>query len=161
MTKRYRMLVGSDDAGLDYKTVISSDLQADPRVLSVRDLGVSAAEPKALSYGEVAIKAAELIRDGEADRAILFCGTGIGVAIAANKVEGIRATVAHDSFSVERSIMSNNCQVLTIGQRVIGLQLARRLAQEWLDYEFDSASPSNGKIQVISQYEAFGGIARS
>ena len=88
-----------------------------------------------------------------ADRAILVCGTGIGVAIAANKVAGIRATVAHDSFSVERSILSNDCQVLTMGQRVIGLQLARRLAKEWLDYEFDPSTPSNDKVVVIKDYE--------
>ena len=73
-----------------------------------------------------AIAAGKKIVAGEADRAILVCGTGIGVAIAANKVPGIRATVAHDSFSVERSILSNDCQILTLGQRVIGLQLARQ-----------------------------------
>ena len=85
------------------------------------------------SYPSVAIEAGKRISAGEADRAILVCGTGIGVAIAANKVPGIRATVAHDSFSVERSILSNDCQVLTLGQRMIGIQLARRLAREWLD----------------------------
>ena len=96
----------------------------------------------ASSYPSVAIAAGEKITAGEADRAILVCGTGIGVAIAANKVPGIRATVAHDSFSVERSILSNDCQILTLGQRVIGLQLARRLAKEWLGYVFDPTSPS-------------------
>src|SRR5215212_4599886 len=84
---------------------------------------------------------------------ILVCGTGIGVAIAANKVPGIRATVAHDSFSVERSILSNDCQILTLGQRVIGLQLARRLAKEWLGYIFDPNSPSNAKVSEIIEYE--------
>jgi ribose 5-phosphate isomerase B len=101
----------------------------------------------------VAIAAGEKIRAGEADRAILVCGTGIGVAIAANKVPGIRATVAHDSFSVERSVLSNNCQILTLGQRVIGLQLARRLAREWLDYVFDPTSHSGPKVAEISEYE--------
>ncbi len=90
---------------------------------------------------------------GEADRGILICGTGIGVAISANKVKGIRATVAHDSFSVERSILSNDCQVLTMGQRVIGLELARRLAKDWLTYTFDPASASADKVKLISGYE--------
>ena len=67
-----------------------------------------------------------------------MCGTGLGVAIAANKVRGIRAVTAHDSFSVERAVLSNNAQVLTFGQRVIGLELARRLAAEWLTYRFDT-----------------------
>jgi ribose 5-phosphate isomerase B len=75
------------------------------------------------------------------------------VAIAANKVPGIRATVAHDSFSVERSILSNDCQILTLGQRVIGLQLARRLAKEWLSYIFDPDSPSYAKVSEIIEYE--------
>ncbi|CAM5676555.1 Galactose-6-phosphate isomerase subunit LacB [Streptomyces tendae] len=80
----------------------------------------------------MAIAAAEMVARGEADRALLVCGTGLGVAIAANKVKGIRAVTAHDS--VERAILSNNAQVLTFGQRVVGLELARRLAAEWLTY---------------------------
>ena len=102
----------------------------------------------------MAIAAAELVASGRADRALLVCGTGLGVAIAANKVPGIRAVTAHDSFSVERSVLSNNAQVLTFGQRVIGLELARRLAQEWLTYEFDDASASAGKVGRITAYEA-------
>jgi len=101
----------------------------------------------------VAITAGKKIAAGEADRAILICGTGIGVAIAANKVPGIRATVAHDSFSIERSILSNDCQILTLGQRVIGLQLARRLAREWVGYIFDPSTPSGAKVAEINDYE--------
>ena len=97
--------------------------------------------------------AARLVAEGKADRALLVCGTGLGVAISANKVPGIRAVTAHDSFSVERSVLSNNAQVLCFGQRVIGLELARRLAREWLNYEFDPASPSAGKVEAIEQYE--------
>lgn len=152
--KPLRIVVASDDAGYDYKRAIVADLEADPRVASVEDVGVHGDGLKDSSYGQVAISAAERIRDGQADRGILICGTGIGVAIAANKVEGIRATVAHDSFSVERSILSNNCQILTMGQRVIGIELARRLAREWLGYEFDQTSPSAEKVAVISDYES-------
>jgi ribose 5-phosphate isomerase B len=149
----FRLVIGSDVAGFDYKEALLADLRADQRVESVEDLGVMAEGLEDESYGEVAIAAAERIRSGRADRGILVCGTGIGVAIAANKVPGVRATVAHDSFSVERSILSNDCQILTFGQRVIGLQLALRLAQEWLGYEFDPASPSNEKVAVITAYE--------
>lgn len=153
MSRQYRLVVGSDSAGYEYKNAILADLQTDPRVASVEDLGVYEGGLENASYPEVAIAAGEKIAGGRADRAILVCGTGIGVAIAANKVAGIRATVAHDSFSVERSILSNDCQVLTMGQRVIGLQLARRLAKEWLDYEFDPSTPSNEKVAVIKDYE--------
>ena len=75
------------------------------------------------------------------------------MAIAANKVDGIRAVTAHDSFSVERAILSNNAQVLTFGQRVVGLELARRLAREWLTYTFDATSTSAAKVDLICAYE--------
>lgn len=153
MSEQFRLIVGSDDAGFEYKNAILADLETDERVISVQDLGVYDGGRLNASYPEVAIAAAEKIAAGQADRAILVCGTGIGVAIAANKIDGIRATVAHDSFSVERSILSNDCQVLTMGQRVIGLHLARRLAKEWLGYVFDPTSPSNDKVAVITEYE--------
>ncbi|MBO0518373.1 RpiB/LacA/LacB family sugar-phosphate isomerase, partial [Streptomyces beijiangensis] len=86
------------------------------------------------AYPHVAVDAARLVADGSFDRALLVCGTGLGVAISANKVPGIRAVTAHDSFSVERAVLSNDAQVLCLGQRVIGLELARRLVREWLTY---------------------------
>ncbi|MFW6599457.1 ribose-5-phosphate isomerase [Propionibacteriaceae bacterium Y2011] len=148
-----RLLVGGDGAGIEYKDAILADLRTDPRVASVVDLGADADDPTGTSYPSVATRAGELIMKGDADRAILVCGTGIGVAISANKVPGIRATVAHDSFSVERSILSNDCQVVTFGQRVIGLQLARRLAREWLGYRFDTTSHSAANVAEIVAYE--------
>ena len=154
MTRTWRVIVGSDEAGYQYKEAIKADLAQDPRVSEVIDLGVDANSTTA--YPVVAIAAGEKIRAGDADRAILICGTGLGVAIAANKVPGIRAATAHDSYSVERSILSNNAQILTMGQRVIGLELARRLAREWIGYEFDEASASAEKVAVIEGYESTG-----
>lgn len=147
----WRIVVGSDDAGLDYKTILKRDLEGDPRVAEVIDVGVGADESTA--YPHVAVAAARLVASGEADRALLVCGTGLGVAISANKVHGIRAVTAHDGFSVERSVLSNDAQVLCFGQRVIGLELARRLAGEWLDYRFDPASASAAKVDAIRGYE--------
>jgi ribose 5-phosphate isomerase B len=149
--KPLRIVVGSDDAGLRYKDVLKADLAGDARVESVVDVGVNGDDKTA--YPSIAIAAAEMVARGEADRALLVCGTGLGVAISANKVKGIRAVTAHDSFSVERSVLSNNAQVLTFGQRVIGLELARRLAKEWLGYRFDPASASAGKVAVLADYE--------
>lgn len=146
-----RLIVGCDEAGLQYKEAIRADLEGDPRVASVVDVGVSGTEDTA--YPHVAVAAARLVAAGEADRAILICGTGLGVAISANKVKGIRAVTAHDSFSVERSILSNDAQVLCMGQRVIGIELARRLAREWLGYAFDPGSNSAEKVRAISEYE--------
>lgn len=146
-----RIVVGSDDAGYEYKEALKGDLAADARVAEVTDVGVGADEDTA--YPHVAVAAAKLVAEGKADRALLVCGTGLGVAISANKVPGIRAVTAHDSFSVERSVLSNNAQVLCLGQRVIGLELARRLAREWLGYEFDPQSASAGKVEAIEHYE--------
>ena len=153
MPEGIRLLLGGDSAGYRYKDAILADAREDPRVASVEDLGVNESDPAAGTYPSVAIAAGTKIMNGEADRAILVCGTGIGVAISANKVKGIRATVAHDSFSVERSILSNDCQVLTLGERVIGLQLARRLAREWLGYAFDPSSHSKANVDEIVDYE--------
>ncbi|HWS35421.1 MAG TPA: ribose-5-phosphate isomerase [Actinoplanes sp.] len=146
---KLRIVVGADEAGFAYKEALKADLAASDLVETVVDVADTPDHP----YPDVAIAAAELVAAGKADRALLVCGTGLGVAIAANKVNGIRAVTAHDSFSVERSIMSNNAQVLTFGQRVIGLELARRLAKEWLTYTFDTSSASAGKVALIEQYE--------
>jgi ribose 5-phosphate isomerase B len=146
-----RIVVGCDDAGFEYKESLKGDLLADDRVGEVIDVGVGADEHTA--YPHVAVAAARLVASGKADRALLVCGTGLGVAISANKVPGIRAVTAHDSFSVERSVLSNNAQVLCFGQRVVGLELARRLAREWLNYEFDPQSASADKVEAIEGYE--------
>ena len=152
MEKKLRIVVGADDAGFEYKEALKRDLSANPLVESVVDVGVTADEHTA--YPRVAVQAAELVAAGDADRALLVCGTGLGVAISANKVPGIRAVTAHDSFSVECSVLS--AQVLTFGQRVIGLELARRLAREWLTYRFDETSSSADKVRVLSSYEETG-----
>ncbi|MET7398518.1 ribose-5-phosphate isomerase [Dactylosporangium sp. NPDC005572] len=151
MTDRLRIVVGGDDAGYRYKELLKADLEASDLVASVVDVGVEA--DGHAPYPRVAIEAAEMIARGEADRALLVCGTGLGVAISANKVPGIRAVTAHDSFSVERSVLSNNAQVLCLGQRVIGIELARRLVREWLGYRFDPTSASFDKLAVLGRYE--------
>lgn len=152
MSQGLRIVVGSDDAGYEYKEALKGDLKADDRVADVTDVGVGTDEDTA--YPHIAVAAARLIAEGKADRALLVCGTGLGVAISANKVPGVRAVTAHDSFSVERSVLSNNAQVLCFGQRVVGLELARRLAREWLGYEFDPNSKSADKVEAICGYEA-------
>lgn len=151
MSDPLRIIIGSDDAGYAYKEALKADMAASDLVASVEDMGVD--EAAKTPYPTIAIAAAEKVAAGEADRALLICGTGLGVAISANKVPGIRAVTAHDSYSVERGVLSNNAQVLCFGQRVVGLELARRLAAEWLTYRFDESSNSAQKVAVISAYE--------
>ena len=148
----WRIVVGSDDAGFAYKERLKADFLADPRVAEVIDVGVTADE--STFYPNVAIDLAEAIAEVRADRGLLVCGTGLGMAIAANKVAGIRAVTANDCYSVERAVLSNNAQVLCFGQRVVGLELARRLASEWLGYRFDESSASADKVAVIEEYDA-------
>jgi ribose 5-phosphate isomerase B len=126
--------------------------------VSVTDVGSDGADDKT-AYPHRAAAAAKLVASGAVDRALLVCGTGLGVAISANKIRGVRAVTAHDSFSVERAVLSNNAQVLCMGERVVGLELARRLAREWLGYVFDPASASADKVAAIGRYEEeqFGG----
>lgn len=151
MSEKLRIVIGNDEAGVEFKTALKDLLEADERVESVLDVGVGSNDSTA--YPHIAVDAARKVAAGEADRALLICGTGLGVAIAANKVPGIRAVTAHDSYSVERSVLSNNAQVLTFGQRVIGLELAKKLVNEWLSHRFDENSSSAAKVEAICSYE--------
>jgi ribose 5-phosphate isomerase B len=146
-----RIVVGSDCAGIRYKDALADQLRADDRVSEVIDVGRDIDEDT--HYPHIAVAAARLIQEGKADRALLVCGTGLGVAISANKVPGIRAVTAHDSFSVERAILSNDAQVLCMGERVVGLEVARRLTREWIGYRFDPQSASAEKVAAIGEYE--------
>ena len=112
-----RIVVAADPAAVEYKDVVKADLEADSRVDDVIDVGVQAGDDTL--YPHIGIKGAHVIKDGKADRGIFFCGTGMGMAITANKVPGIRACTAHDSFSVERLIMSNDAHVLCLGLSLI------------------------------------------
>ena len=151
MADKLRIVVGSDCAGLRYKEILADQLRNDDRVSEVIDVGRDIDEDT--HYPHIAVAAGRLIMEGEADRALLVCGTGLGVAISANKVPGIRAVTAHDSFSVERAVLSNDAQVLCMGERVVGLEVAKRLTREWLDYRFDTSSASAAKVAAIGEYE--------
>src|ERR1700724_4181414 len=108
--------VGADDAAFELKGKIIAYLKS--RGIPVEDYGVNQPDPSVL-YPDVALTVAQAVAAGKHDRGILMCGTGIGVAITANKVPGIRAGVCHDSYSTERSRKSNDCQIMTMGGRMI------------------------------------------
>ncbi|WP_225199351.1 ribose-5-phosphate isomerase [Gluconobacter oxydans] len=149
---KLKLVIGCDDAGLRFRDALKADFEKHPAIASVTDIGVTGEVSE--DYPHVAVRAARMVAAGEADRALLICGTGLGVAISANKVPGIRAVTAHDVYSVQRSILSNNAQILCFGERVIGLELARELAKEWLRHRFDESSASAGKVAAIKSYEA-------
>ncbi|TLW91798.1 ribose-5-phosphate isomerase [Saccharomonospora piscinae] len=148
-----RVVVAADNAGVELKNAVRDQLSADDRVSEVIDLGATSADDDT-AYPHFGLAAAEKVAAGEADRAVLVCGTGIGMAVSANKVAGIRATVAHDSYSAERSVKSNNCQIITFGARVVGPELAKKITAEWLGHTFDPGSASAAKVACITDYEA-------
>lgn len=139
-----KIAIGSDEVGFDLKEVIKEYLKQ--RGIEYSDLGAKSKDP--VLYPEVAEAVAEAVRSGECDRGILVCGTGIGMAIAANKVPGIRAACCHDSYSAERARKSNNAQIITFGSRVIGPELAKSLLSIWLESEF-AGGPSAPKVAKI------------
>ncbi|MFE9661814.1 RpiB/LacA/LacB family sugar-phosphate isomerase [Streptomyces sp. NPDC005955] len=149
--KKFRLVVGSDGAGREYGNALAADMRASELVASVIDIGLDGQTRSA--YPEVAIAAGKLIADCRADRALLVCHTGLGMAIAANKVRGVRAVTAHDPLSVRASVLSNNAQVLALGQGVIGLALARRLTVEWLAHHFDDPPSAVAKLGTIRAFE--------
>lgn len=147
-----RIAIGADRSGYEYKEILKGILQDDPRISEVHDFGVSSEEDT--DFPHIGIAVGRDIAEGKADRGLVLCGTGAGVAISANKVPGIRAAIAHDSFSIEHLIVSNNAQVLALGQKVIGVELAKKLVAEWLDWTFDPTSATAHKVDTLNSYEA-------
>ena len=105
-------------------------------------------------YADLSAHVGNAVIEGTFDRAILCCGTGIGVCIAANKVSGIRAALTHDTYSAERAAKSNNAQIITMGARVIGPELAKAIVDVWLISEFDANGPSATNVDAINRLDA-------
>ncbi|MDR1956266.1 MAG: ribose 5-phosphate isomerase B [Treponema sp.] len=144
------IVIGCDNAAVPMKTMLIRFLES--KGVTVEDLGCDCADDPTY-YPTVAKRVCRnIIESGYAKRGILVCGTGIGMCITANKFKGIRAAVGHDSFSAERSVLSNNANVLCMGERVIGHELAKKIVGEWITLEFKDG-PSTPKVQEITAIE--------
>ena len=137
--------LGSDEAGFELKERLKAYLVG--LGIEVLDFGCHDATP--VDYPDVAETVARAVAAGRTDRAILVCGTGIGMAIAANKVPGVRAASVSDPYSAERARKSNNAQVLCLGARVVGVELAMVLVDHWLASEF-AGGGSSRKVAKIN-----------
>ena len=146
-----RVAIGSDDAGFPLKEVIRAYLQ--DRGVEMRDFGVSSAAPSDIDYPDVARAVAEAVASGQEERAILVCGTGIGMAMTANKIPGVRAAQAHDVYSAERARKSNDAQVLALGARVIGPELAKSVVDAFLAADF-AGGASMRKVEKMRRIDA-------
>jgi D-erythrulose 4-phosphate isomerase len=138
--------IGADSAGKPLLDVIAAHL-ATRQHLKVSDLSQSG------YYADLSLALAQTIIDGQNERGILICGTGIGVAISANKVPGIRAALTHDTYSAERAAKSNNAQIITMGARVIGPELAKRIVDKWLESDFDPNGASAENVEAINRLD--------
>jgi len=143
-----KVAIGCDEAAFDLKLVLKDYLASVG--VEVEDYGCPDKSP--VLYPDVAATVARAIRDGAHDRGILLCGTGIGMAISANKIAGIRAAQAHDTYSAERARKSNNAQIVTLGSRVVGPELAKSIIQAWLASEF-AGGGSQAKVDRIAALE--------
>ena len=155
-TSHGKVALGSDEAGYELKEILKRHLDA--QGIETEDFGVQAGETAL--YPDVAFAVAEQVAAGKYERAILICGTGIGVAISANKVPGIRAAQAHDTYSAERARKSNNAQIITLGARVVGSELAKSVVDAFLRSEFEGGR-SSAKVERINAYDEEHRQARS
>lgn len=145
-----KILIGSDANGFLLKEDIKAYLTG--LGYEVIDVGCDSPDDET-DYPDIAQAVAERIRGGETDRGLLICGTGLGMAIAANKVPGVRAATCHDPYSAERARKSNNAQIMTMGAQIVAPTLARVLVDHWLASEFQ-AGRSARKVQKIEAMDS-------
>jgi D-erythrulose 4-phosphate isomerase len=142
-----KIALGGDSAGKPLIDVIETHLKAAGKhdITNMSKSGF---------YADLSAEVSHAVLAGKADRAILCCGTGIGVCIAANKVPGIRAALTHDTYSAERAAKSNNAQIITMGARVIGPELAKAIVDMWLASDFDPKGASAANVEAVNKLDA-------
>lgn len=147
-----KLAIAGDSAGEGLAKTLAEHLRGK---YEVAEISRTEAGPDAF-YADLSDRVASEVIEGKYDRAILCCGTGIGVAISANKVPGIRAAQCHDTYSAERAALSNNAQIITMGARVVGSELAKAIADAFLTntQNFDEAGRSAGNVNAINSVDA-------
>ena len=143
-----KVVVGSDHAGFELKEQIKAVLVE--KGYAVIDVGTES--PASVDYPDFGIKAATLVGRGEADRGVLVCGTGIGMSVVANKVKGVRAALISDLYTAIQSRKHLDANILVLGGRVIGKDLAAEITRVWLDTPFEGGRHQK-RIEKIEQYE--------
>lgn len=144
-----RVAVGCDEAGFTLKETLIGFMLS--QGWEVDDFGCHSVQ--AVDYPDIAFSIASAVARGEYNRALLICGTGIGMAITANKLPGVRAAQAHDPYSAERARKSNDAQIITLGARVIGSELAKSILASWLQSEFEGGNSAR-KVQKMIEIDA-------
>ncbi|MBN2605637.1 MAG: ribose 5-phosphate isomerase B [Bacilli bacterium] len=144
-----KIAIGADHGGFEHKEAIKKHLTE--RGFECKDFGTFSSE--GTDYNDYAILVAKSVSSHEFDRGILICGTGVGMSIMANKVRGIRAALVHDLFTAEATRLHNDSNVLTMGARVIDIELAIKIADVWVDTEFSNEERHIRRISKIDHYK--------
>lgn len=144
-----KIAIGCDHAGFTLKQTVLQVLQE--QHCTVLDCGTHSAERT--DFPDFALKAAQLVACGQADRAILICGSGVGMCITANKVKGIRASVCHDTYSAHQAVEHDNLNVLCLGARIIGPATAQELVKQFLSASFKTGTRHEKRLDKITAFE--------
>ena len=146
-----KIAIGNDHAAVELKNIISDHLKE--RGFEVVNFGTDSTE--SFDYPIAGYKVGRAVASGECDLGVLICGTGVGISLAANKVEGVRAVVCSEPFSAKLSRMHNNTNVLAFGARVVGSELAKMIVDEWLDAEFEGGRHER-RVNMLKEIDETG-----
>ena len=140
-----KIVVGTDHAGFPLKQALIDEIERNGH--EVVDVGTYNTDP--VDYPDYAEAVGHAVQSGEADRGVLICGSGVGASVAANKMLGIRSAVCHDTYSAHQGVEHDDMNVLTLGARVIGPELAKKIVEVWLDSDFAGGN-STRKVEKIN-----------
>lgn len=144
-----RIAIGADHAGYEYKSRLAADLRESGH--DVLDVGTDGPDP--VDYPDFARAVAEAVRAGEAERGIVVCGSAVGVSVVANKLPGIRAGVCHDTYSARQGVEHDDVNVLCLGERVIGIELAREVVRAFLAARFSGEERHRRRLAKLKEIE--------
>jgi len=144
-----RIVIGADHAGFDLKQIIAGYLRQLGH--EVIDKGTDSSAP--VDYPDFAEAVAKVLLDGQAERGVLICGSGVGASVSANKIPGIRAGLCHDTYSAHQGVEHDDINVLVLGARVIGVELARDLVRSFLAAQFTGEERHRRRVEKIKALE--------
>lgn len=149
-----KLVIGNDHVAVEMKREIKKHLEA--QGVEVIDIGTN--ETTSFNYPISGYKAAKLVAAGEVDGGVLICGTGVGISLAANKVDGIRACVCSEPFTARMAKEHNNVNIIAFGARVVGVELAKMIVDEWLHAEFQGGRHQT-RVNMLTEIEQTGRLA--
>jgi ribose 5-phosphate isomerase B len=152
-----RIVVGADHRGYQLKAALAHGIRESGH--EVVDVGTNG--PESVDYPDIALAVGEAILDGRAERGVLVCGSGVGAAIAANKIGGIRAAICHDTYSAHQGVEHDDMNVLCLGSRVIGDELAREIVKAFLTATFEDEERYRRRLAKVVEIERTGGAVPS